>query len=95
MVYFNKITLLFYFPGLYDIAVEGEWTWVQDCLTPSTWQIFNWAPGNPDDIAGYRDCAELTPAGQWDDVLCSKENPYVCEIMTKSKFCNLGINIVH
>ncbi len=65
--------------------MEGEWRWVQDCAGLNGWQYFNWKPGTPDDIAGYQDCAEITPAGEWNDQLCDIMLPYVCEIMEKSK----------
>ena len=39
----------------------------------------NWFTGRPDDAVGAANCVNLMPNLFWDDMPCSKTNPYVCE----------------
>ncbi len=61
--------------GLTDAVAEGTWTWVDG--TASTWGA--WADGEPNDAGDGEDCASLRADGQWNDLSCDREVPFVCE----------------
>lgn len=66
--------------GLYDIAQEGDWRWV-DCSDKNG---DNWFPGEPDNYA-EQDCGYLQD-GFFYDWQCLGLFPYVCEVMDKGEF---------
>ena len=60
--------------GANDIATEGVWTWSDG--TP--WSYSNWSSGEPNNSKN-EDCAELYPAGTWNDKSCGNYLNFVCE----------------
>ncbi|XP_038048814.1 uncharacterized protein LOC119722655 [Patiria miniata] len=71
--------------GFYDTAEEGAWRWV-DCSTPSGLNGTYWAIGQPSDTDGTENCAELTQNSKFNDIACSNQLMYVCEITRKEFF---------
>ena len=79
--------LLFFFSGMYDIAVEGDWRWV-DCWANPSWTFYNWDDGQPDNggMGGNEDCAVIQGTnGYFQDLPCSTPRLYICETGTESK----------
>ena len=68
--------------GVNDIANEG--TFVYDS-SGTTIVYENWNPGEPND-AGGEDCTEIN-YGNWNDMPCTWNLPFVCEKPGKSVFC--------
>jgi hypothetical protein len=73
--------------GITDAAVEGEWVWVDGAPAAYT----DWRTGEPNN-GFYQEvqhavehCAEIEPAGQWDDQQCSLLKPYACEAPCTSR----------
>ena len=61
--------------GLTDAVAEGTWMWVDG--VEASWGA--WADGEPNDAGDGEDCASLRADGQWNDLSCDREVPYVCE----------------
>ncbi len=72
--------------GMYDSAAEGEWKLIT-CDGLNDWQNSNWAPGQPNDVNGDQDCAQLLETGQWNDWTCSRPMQYICELNMKGGCC--------
>ncbi|XP_071822362.1 uncharacterized protein [Apostichopus japonicus] len=68
--------------GLFDRASEGEYRWVT-CDALDTWATDNWAPGQPNDLQGNQDCVQMLGSGMWNDLECTSESLYVCEVTVK------------
>ena len=67
--------------GLYDLAVEGEYRWV-DCTDP-TWSP-TWAPGQPSDTTATENCVSASvQQGTLNDMACDTPLFYICEITPK------------
>jgi len=61
--------------GLNDIQTEGNFLWADGSSVTYT----NWKPnGQPNNGNGVQHCVQVTPT--WDDVICSKIQPYVCQV---------------
>jgi hypothetical protein len=67
------------FIGLSDAVTEGQYTW--DSGQP--FDATSWAPGEPADPSGSKDCVQLTDyAGRmtrWSAQACAATQPFVCE----------------
>ncbi len=62
--------------GFNDLEVEGDWVWADG--SPVTYT--NWRANEPNNGGPYGEqCAEIEPAGQWDDQSCSDLQPWVCQ----------------
>ncbi|XP_077991467.1 macrophage mannose receptor 1-like isoform X2 [Glandiceps talaboti] len=66
--------------GLSDSAVEGEWLRKYGCHISYT----KWGPGQPNNV-GVENCAGFDmrrdkPPGVWNDAPCGTLQPYICEI---------------
>jgi hypothetical protein len=67
--------------GFTDVALEGEWLWVDGTGVAYT----HWRTGEPNNgfwqevQHAVENCAEIEPAGQWDDQQCSALKAYACE----------------
>ncbi|XP_071324754.1 hepatic lectin-like [Trachinotus anak] len=62
--------------GLSDIEQEGKWEWVDgtDLGNGGFWQS-----GEPNNH-GHEDCVEISRStGEWNDVSCNTEIPWICE----------------
>ncbi|PIK33279.1 hypothetical protein BSL78_29909 [Apostichopus japonicus] len=68
--------------SLFDRASEGEYRWVT-CDALDTWATDNWAPGQPNDLQGNQDCVQMLGSGMWNDLECTSESLYVCEVTVK------------
>ncbi|XP_022112072.1 uncharacterized protein LOC110991164 [Acanthaster planci] len=71
--------------GFSDSAEEGQWRWV-DCSAPSGLNGTYWADGQPSDTTGTENCAELTQDSKFNDLACTSQLMYVCEITRKEFF---------
>ena len=66
--------------GATDKENEGSWVW-----TDGTWVDWtNWKSGEPD---GKRNanCLRMGSNGQWYDLSCMKERPFVCSVQVRQK----------
>jgi predicted outer membrane repeat protein len=66
------------FIGASDGAAEGAWTWADG----EAWGYTDWWPVAPNGIPeNEEDCAVIqdTVDGNWDDIDCTSEMPFVCE----------------
>ncbi|XP_053318171.1 C-type lectin domain family 4 member G-like [Spea bombifrons] len=52
----------------------NTWIWLDGTIPSFT----SWAPYEPNNARGIEDCVELKE-GLWNDVACTKKNPYVCK----------------
>uniref|UniRef100_A0A8D2JIK8 C-type lectin domain-containing protein n=1 Tax=Varanus komodoensis TaxID=61221 RepID=A0A8D2JIK8_VARKO len=67
-----------YWIGLSDVNVEGEWKWIDDTDYRTSYK--NWKSGEPNDHGDHgEDCAQVSSAGQWNDLRCNTASFYVCE----------------
>ncbi|XP_042349931.1 C-type lectin domain family 4 member M-like isoform X2 [Plectropomus leopardus] len=64
--------------GLTDSLKEGTWTWVDG--TPVTTAF--WQQNQPNNYKGNQDCGEAVhkSSGQWNDMICSYEQMFICEL---------------
>lgn len=62
--------------GYTDAGIEGFWIWDNGTSTFS-----NWAPGEPNGLEKYSDCAidRSNATDQWNDVPCTNTYFFVCE----------------
>lgn len=60
-----------------DIAVEGQWRWVDDTLL----SYLNWRTGEPNNSNGNENCMviEGDNGGLWDDRPCDRVYGFICE----------------
>ncbi|XP_053154364.1 hepatic lectin-like [Hemicordylus capensis] len=63
--------------GLHDLDIEGEWKWVDG--TDYRTSFKNWMSGEPNDNFSKEDCAQISVAGEWNDISCNHTDSYVCE----------------
>ena len=69
----------YWFIGLTDNVVEGDWVWVNS-KSPLRVTYRKWRAGEPNDD-GVQNCAILVPpTSNWDDVSCESKNHYICEV---------------
>ncbi|HEY5952335.1 MAG TPA: C-type lectin domain-containing protein [Kofleriaceae bacterium] len=65
--------------GAYQLDPANEpkqgWTWACDASSYTAWGSFE-----PNDLAGDQDCGELTNGGYWNDVACTLDRRFVCEL---------------
>ncbi|OWF53230.1 Perlucin [Mizuhopecten yessoensis] len=67
-----------YYIGGGDLFVEGEWIWMS---TQAPISVTNWNTGEPNDLGGQEDCLEIIPpTGLWNDILCSVQQGFICEM---------------
>ncbi|XP_062454481.1 C-type lectin domain family 17, member A-like [Rhea pennata] len=65
-----------YWLGLTDMHKEGDWQWVDG--RPLSLRL--WSSGEPNNVGHYgEDCAFLYANGHWNDAVCSKAEPFICE----------------
>uniref|UniRef100_H3A3R7 C-type lectin domain-containing protein n=1 Tax=Latimeria chalumnae TaxID=7897 RepID=H3A3R7_LATCH len=72
----------FFWIGLSDIIVEGQWSWVDG----SPYNLLFWSPGEPNDAPQGEDCAMLdyqkatgSLTATWNDAPCSRQFKWICE----------------
>jgi len=61
--------------GLTDSLDEGDFTWVDD----ATFDYENWRDNQPNNGNDNQHCVWIRTDGEWDDILCKKDNAYVCQ----------------
>ena len=61
--------------GLQDFLNEGTFTWVDKSPVNFT----NWRDNQPNNNNNNQHCTWVRPDGKWDDVLCNKEQAYLCQ----------------
>ena len=61
--------------GLQDFLNEGTFTWVDKSPVNFT----NWRANQPNNNNNNQHCTWVRPDGKWDDVLCNKEQAYLCQ----------------
>ena len=61
--------------GLTDFLNEGTFSWVDESLVSYT----NWRSGQPNNGNNNQHCTQIRPDGDWDDVICDKNQQYVCQ----------------
>ena len=61
--------------GFTDEATEGDWVWT----TGEDVVYTNWAAGEPNDD-GDQDCGQIYWNGEWDDIECDVERPFIMEV---------------
>jgi len=57
-----------------DIATNQAWVWSSSA--PFTYT--NWFKNRPKNNAN-QDCVNLREDGTWDNIVCTKENQFICE----------------
>ena len=74
-------SLDYWFIGLTDNVVEGDWVWVNSKTPLNGHRIYRkWGPGEPNDQT-VENCAMLVaPTSNWDDVPCENKYHYICEV---------------
>ncbi len=70
-----------YWIGYNDVAVDGDWVWEDG--SPSRFEYWNWATGEPNGGTG-ENCAMMYVQfydwhGRWNDESCTSGKRYVCE----------------
>ncbi|XP_067828906.1 C-type lectin domain family 10 member A-like [Heptranchias perlo] len=75
-----------YWIGLSDIAMEGQWRWVDGTESKAT-RLF-WAPGEPNNHGKSEHCAHTMEHGTWNDVPCTITYKWICERPSLSYFIN-------
>ena len=71
--------LIYFLVGYFDLAVEGDWRWI-DCTLPSEWALSNWAADQPNDLDGAQECGQILQSGLYNDWRCDRTMQYICEI---------------
>ena len=61
--------------GFTDEATEGDWEWT----TGEDVVFTNWAEGEPNND-GNQDCGQMYWNGEWDDIGCDVERPFIMEV---------------
>ena len=59
-----------------DRDQEETFSWING----EDWNFTNWAKPNQPNHKQKQDCVELRKDGLWDDVLCSKPLPFICQL---------------
>jgi len=66
--------------GLTDFLTEGTFAWADGTVLGG---YNNWLAGNnpqPDNAGGNQHCAAMRPSdGTWNDIICNREQKFVCE----------------
>ena len=69
--------------GVNDIALEGNWIWMDGERASSSELI--WRSGEPNNIGGNEDCVAVVGIGEprtvglaWDEI-CTRKHPALCE----------------
>ena len=73
--------------GASDQWTEGEWQ------TPEKKELpyFKWNRNEPNDFRTGEDCVAILKNGNWNDVRCSNNLPFVCQLKTgTSVFWNIS-----
>ncbi|KAI8510743.1 hypothetical protein Bbelb_116590 [Branchiostoma belcheri] len=65
-----------FYIGLSDQNAEGQWRFADGTALCS---YNNWSPGEPNN-RGNEDCATLLPRSKWNDVPCSSDLRYICQV---------------
>ncbi|XP_078682431.1 uncharacterized protein LOC144916906 [Branchiostoma floridae x Branchiostoma belcheri] len=65
-----------FYIGLSDQNAEGQWRFADGTALCS---YKNWNPGEPNN-RGNEDCATLLPRSKWNDVPCSSDLRYICQV---------------
>ncbi|KAH0628969.1 hypothetical protein JD844_010645 [Phrynosoma platyrhinos] len=68
---------ILYYIGLTDVAVEGQWRWVDGTNYEKGFK--KWLEGEPNNSGKNEHCAHLNRDGKWNDVPCDRTYFYVCE----------------
>ncbi|XP_060571973.1 perlucin-like [Ruditapes philippinarum] len=70
----------YWYIGLSDKLVEGEYIWESSLQVLTGDAFFNWGVGEPNG-AGDEDCVVYAPSKnyQWADVICTRTEHYICE----------------
>ncbi|XP_067877342.1 C-type lectin domain family 10 member A-like isoform X2 [Heterodontus francisci] len=66
-----------YWIGLSDVAIEGNWQWVDGTNFRSSPTF--WADGEPNNMQNGEDCAHIDDKGRWNDNKCSSSYSWICE----------------
>lgn len=61
--------------GLTDFLNEGTFSWVDEAPVTFT----NWRVNQPNNGNNNQHCTQIRPDGDWDDVICDKQQAYVCQ----------------
>lgn len=61
--------------GLTDFLNEGTFSWVDEAPVTFT----NWRVNQPNNGNSNQHCTQIRPDGDWDDVICDKQQAYVCQ----------------
>merc|ERR1719367_433082 len=61
--------------GFTDFLNEGTFAWVDESVVSYT----NWRSGQPNNGNNNQHCTQIRPDGDWDDVICDKNQQYVCQ----------------
>ncbi|CAL4058827.1 unnamed protein product, partial [Meganyctiphanes norvegica] len=69
-----------FYVGGTDNAIEGTWKWVNG---QSISTDFPWLPGEPNNYPpnGEEDCLVINFAGGFNDDVCQREKPFICEVV--------------
>jgi len=63
--------------GLQDFLNEGNFTWADGMDLGS---YTNWAANQPDNNGQGQHCVVMRDDGQWNDVICGGDRPFVCQL---------------
>ena len=67
---------------------DASWEWIDQ----SAWTYFNWNPGEPNNHeGGEEDCLEVYTNGKWNDDVCDKELPSLCQKPAKTEYCEIAL----
>ena len=67
---------------------KGAWIGLTDFLDVEKWERWidgsavswtAWRAGQPNNHNNNQHCVWINKAGQWDDIACKKQKPYVCQ----------------
>ena len=80
---------IWYPDGIEEVLDSDDVSWWFDISAESYTQIIsdelyvgftNWAVGEPNNFNDDEDCAEMWQAGEWNDIACDEERPFIMEI---------------
>jgi len=63
--------------GFTDFLNEGTFSWVDPSDVSVTYT--NWRVNQPNNGNNNQHCTQIRPDGDWDDVICDKNQQYVCQ----------------